>query len=105
MTTIESSMVADTRLEPLSVEEAWALPASFPAFPIVARVLCIQRTAFYEGAKQGTLPIPLIKVNRQLIGRKVDVLNFLGLAEENGDGASARTLTPLAERATATISQ
>lgn len=86
MTTIQSRMLTDTRLEPLSVEEARALPASFPAFPIIARVLCIQRTAFYEGAKQGTLPISLIKVNRQLIGRKVDVLNFLGLSEESGAG-------------------
>lgn len=84
----------------LGIAEALQLPVMFDVWPTVGDALGIGRTATYALAREDALPIPCIRVGRQLRARRSDLLNFLGIHEENGDGAWAATQTPLAERAT-----
>ncbi|GAA2108875.1 DNA-binding protein [Streptomyces synnematoformans] len=84
----------------LPVAEALELPVMFDVWPTVGEALGIGRTATYQLAREDALPIPCIRVGRQLRARRSDLLTFLGIREENGDGARAATRTPLAERTT-----
>ncbi|MGW1609445.1 helix-turn-helix domain-containing protein [Streptomyces sp. NPDC002285] len=93
------------RRKTLSVAEALALPVMFDVWPTLGAALDIGRTSTYQLAREDALPIPCIRVGRQLRARRSDLLNFLGIREENGDGAGAGTPTPLAERTTESISQ
>lgn len=88
--------------KPLSAAEALALPVMFDVWPTLGAAFNIRRTTTYQLARDDALPVPVIRVGKQLRARRSDLLNFLGLTEENGDGASAATETPLAERTTAT---
>ncbi|KUN12713.1 hypothetical protein AQI96_13045 [Streptomyces canus] len=72
----------------------------FDVWPTVGEALGIGRTATYQLARDGALPIPCIRVGRQLRAKRSDLLNFLGIREENGDGAGGPAPTPLAERTT-----
>ncbi|WP_406457050.1 helix-turn-helix domain-containing protein [Streptomyces sp. NBC_01622] len=90
------------RRKGLPVTEALELPVMFDVWPTLGAALDIGRTATYQLARDDALPIPIFRVGRQLRARRSDLLNFLGLTEENGDGAGAGTPTPLAERTTAT---
>lgn len=96
MTTIQS------RLPAYSHEDVRALPAMSPAYETLMRLCGVGKTTVAQMIKEGTTPVPVIPVGRQLRVRKIDILGFCGLIEENGDGASAATETPLAERTTAT---
>lgn len=86
------------RRKALSVAEALALPVMFDVWPTLGAALNIGRTATYQLAREDALPIPCIRVGKQLRARRSDLLNFLGIREENGDGAGGATPTPLAER-------
>ncbi|MET7779602.1 helix-turn-helix domain-containing protein [Streptomyces mirabilis] len=86
----------------LAVSEALELPVMFDVWPTVGDALGIGRTATYALAREDALPIPCVRVGRQLRARRSDLLNFLGIHEENGDGAGGPAPTPLAERTTAT---
>lgn len=88
------------RRKGLPVTDALDLPVMFDVWPTLGAAFGIGRTATYQLARENALPIPCIRVGRQLRARRSDLLNFLGLTEENGDGASAATETPLAERTT-----
>jgi hypothetical protein len=90
------------RRKTLTVAEAIALPVMFDVWPTLGAALDIGRTATYQLAREEALPIPVIRVGRQLRARRSDLLKFLGIREENGDGAGGPAPTPLAERATAT---
>lgn len=80
---------------PMTDAEVHDLPVTFPAWPTVARILRLQRTAFYEAIKEEDgLPIPVIRVGRQLIARKRDVLNFLGEPPEDEDAAGYQPAAP-----------
>lgn len=93
------------RRKGLTVAEALDLPVMFDVWPTLGSALGIGRTATYQLAREDALPIPCTRVGRQLRVRRSDLLNFLGIREENGDGAGAGTPTPLAERTTESISQ
>lgn len=93
-------MSTAVRRKTLSVAEALALPVMFDVWPTVGQALDIGRTATYQLAREDALPIPVVRVGRQLRARRSDLLNFLGIREENGDGASVAAETPLAERTT-----
>ncbi len=84
----------------LPVTEALELPVMFDVWPTLGAALGIGRTATYQLAREDALPIPCIRVGKQLRARRSDLLNFLGIREENGDGARVAPLTPLAERTT-----
>lgn len=84
----------------LAIAEALELPVMFDVWPTVGEALGIGRTATYQLAREDALPIPCIRVGRQLRARRSDLLSFLGISEENGDGAGGATPTPLAERTT-----
>ncbi|GAA0348432.1 DNA-binding protein [Streptomyces turgidiscabies] len=90
------------RAQGLSVTEALALPVMFDVWPTLGQACGIARTTTYQLAREDALPIPVVRVGKQLRARRSDLLNFLGLTEENGDGASVAAETPLAERTTAT---
>lgn len=97
------------RRKTLSVAEALALPVMFDVWPTVGQALDIGRTATYQLAREDALPIPCIRVGRQLRARRSDLLNFLGLqdqaavevesaasAEENGDAPGVEPGAPVA---------
>lgn len=88
------------RRKALSVTEALGLPVMFDVWPTLGSALDIGRTATYQLARENALPIPVIRVGKQLRARRSDLLNFLGIREENGDGAGGPAPTPLAERTT-----
>ncbi|MFM9643592.1 DNA-binding protein [Streptomyces turgidiscabies] len=71
------------RRKTLSVAEALALPVMFDVWPTVGQALDIGRTATYQLAREGTLPVPVIRIGKQLRARRSDLLTFLGIAEEN----------------------
>lgn len=96
------STSTDARAQGLSVGEALALPVMFDIWPTLGQACGIGRTTTYQLAREGALPVPCFRVGKQLRARRSDLLTFLGIREENGDGAGAATPTPLAERATAT---
>ncbi len=77
----------------------------FDVWPTVGQACGIARTTTYQLAREDALPIPVVRVGRQLRARRSDLLNFLGIREENGDGAGGPAPTPLAERTTESISQ
>lgn len=96
------STSTDTRAQGLSVSEALALPVMFDIWPTLGHACGISRTTTYQLAREDALPIPCFRVGKQLRARRSDLLNFLGIREDNGDGAGGATPTPLAERTTAT---
>ncbi|MFD3929566.1 DNA-binding protein [Streptomyces sp. NPDC058614] len=93
------------RRKALSAAEAIALPVMFDVWPTLGAALDIGRTTTFQLAREGALPIPVIRVGRQLRAKRSDLLDFLGITEENGDGAGGPAPTPLAERTTESISQ
>lgn len=106
MTTIQS------RLPAFSHEDIWALPAMSPAYETLMRLCDVGKTTVAQMIKEGTAPIPVIPVGRQLRVRKIDVLNFLGLqdqaaaevesaasAEENGDAPGVEPGAPVERNA------
>lgn len=96
-------MSTAVRRRALSAAEVFALPAMPDAWPDGAGACGgISRTVWYELVAKGETPVPVIRIGRSLKVRRSDLLNFLGLAEENGDGASVAAETPLAERTTET---
>ncbi|MFJ4829888.1 DNA-binding protein [Streptomyces sp. NPDC088747] len=88
------------RRKGLTITEALELPVMFDVWPTVGAACQLGRTATYQLAREGALPIPVLRVGRQLRARRSDLLSFLGITEENGDGARVAPLTPLAERTT-----
>jgi hypothetical protein len=91
---------AVARRKGLTVAEALDLPVMFDVWPTLGSALGIGRTATYQLAREDALPIPCTRVGRQLRVRRSDLLNFLGIREESGDGASVAAETPRAERTT-----
>lgn len=87
----------------LSVAEALALPVMFSVWPTVGQACGIGRTATFQLAAEDALPIPVIRVGRQLRAKRSDLLAFLGL--ENSDAAAAVTATAPDEHNTETASQ
>ena len=83
--------------KPLTVSEVYDLPPIVPVYPVIGRIWQIGKTALYELAARDELPVPVIKVGRQLRARRVDILNALGLEDgptcrsrhENGDAGAA----------------
>jgi hypothetical protein len=65
----------------LSEEEALAVPVTFDVWPTLGRALGIGRTTTYQLARTNQLPIPVLRVGRQLRARRRDLLAFLGLNE------------------------
>jgi excisionase family DNA binding protein len=86
----------------LSVSEALALPVMFDIWPTVGRACHIGRTTTYQLAREGALPIPVVRVGRQFRARRSDLLAFLGLA--NNDGAGVAASAPSHENAPVTTS-
>lgn len=92
-----------TRRKTLSVAEVLDLPPLFPVWPTLGQILDTGKTATYEMARAGTLPVPVVKVGRQLRVRRVDTLALLGLTEasSNGDaGESCQAAPDAAARVT-----
>lgn len=87
----------------LSVAEAIALPVMFNVWPTVGRALNIGRTATFQLAAEDSLPIPVIRVGRQLRAKRSDLLAFLGL--ENSDAVGSPVPTASNEHNTETASQ
>lgn len=96
------------RAHGLSVSEALALPVMFDVWPTVGQACGIARTTTYQLAREDALPIPVVRVGRQLRARRSDLLNFLGLqdqaaaevesaasAEENGDAPGVEPGAPV----------
>lgn len=84
------------RAKAISVSEVYDLPPIVPVYPVVGRIWQIGKTALYELAARDELPVPVIKVGRLLRARRVDILQALGLVEddpkarhENGDAGAA----------------
>lgn len=85
------------RAHGLSVSEALALPVMFDIWPTVGQACGIGRTTTYQLAREGTLPIPVVRVGRQFRAKRTDLLAFLGL--EDSDGAGPSRPTPSDENA------
>lgn len=98
-------MTQRTRRRGLSIAEAIDLPVMFDVWPTVGTACQLGRTATYQLARENALPIPVVRVGRQFRARRSDLLGFLGITEDNGDGARTAIRTPLAERTTATTSK
>ncbi|MEW2518158.1 helix-turn-helix domain-containing protein [Actinacidiphila alni] len=94
---------AVARRKGLLVAEALDLPVTFDVWPTLGDALQIGRTATYQLARKGELPVPCFRVGRQLRARRSDLLIFLGIAEGNGDGARGPALTPPAEKHDSTV--
>lgn len=92
-----------TARQGLSVSEALALPVMFNVWPTVGRACGIGRTATFALAAKNELPVPVIRVGRQLRAKRTDLLAFLGL--ENSDAAAAVTATAPNEHNTETAVQ
>lgn len=96
-------MTAQTKA--LTAQEVRALPA-MPAAQAAFAALGISNDLGYQLIRHGEFPVEVIKLGaRALRVRRSDLLNFLGLAEDNGDGARAGTPAPPVEHATQSISQ
>lgn len=96
-------MSEHTRRKTLSVAEVRDLPPLFPVWPTLGQILQTGRTATFQMARDGTAPVPIVKVGRLLRVRKVDTLAFLGLTEDssNGDaGESCQAAPDAAARVT-----
>lgn len=85
------------RAHGLSVSEALALPVMFDIWPTVGQACGIGRTTTYQLAREGALPIPVVRVGRQFRAKRTDLLTFLGL--EDSDGAGSSHPTPSDENA------
>ncbi|MFF2650359.1 DNA-binding protein [Streptomyces sp. NPDC058045] len=70
------------RHKTLSASEALDLPVMFDVWPTLGAALGIGRTTTFQLAREGALPIPIIRVGRQLRARRSDLLNFLGLQDQ-----------------------
>ncbi|WP_371528404.1 helix-turn-helix domain-containing protein [Streptomyces sp. NBC_01283] len=70
--------------------------------PHGAAALGISRDTAYSLARTDSLPVQVVRLGRCMKVRRAELITFLGIREDNGDGAWAATQTPLAERTTAT---
>lgn len=86
------------RIQPLSADQVLALPALPDLVPDGAAALGISRDTAYALAKSGDLPVEVVKVGRCLKVRRQNLIDFLAIREDNGDGAGTAIPTPLAER-------
>lgn len=77
-----------------SLDEVRALPALPPAYQALMGLCDVGKTTVAQMIKEGTTPVPVIPVGRQLRVRKTDILNFLGLSEENADAAGYEPAAP-----------
>ncbi len=69
------------RKAPVTSSDVLAYPASVPLWPEGGRALGLSRGVTYELANQGTLPVPVLRLGRRLLVRRVDLLDFLGIKE------------------------
>lgn len=84
----------------LTAQEVRNLPA-MPAALTAFAALGISSDLGYQLIRDGEFPIEVIKLGaRALRVRRSELLDFLGIPEENGDGAGVAPPTPLAERTT-----
>ncbi|MEV8546268.1 hypothetical protein [Streptomyces sp. NPDC051572] len=89
-----------TKTRALTAQEARALPA-MPTAQAAFAAIGVSNDLGYQLIRDGEFPVEVIKLGaRALRVRRSDLLDFLGIPEENGDGAGAGTPTPLAERTT-----
>ncbi|WP_156722611.1 DNA-binding protein [Streptomyces apocyni] len=84
------------RRKTLSAAEALELPVMFDVWPTLGAALDIRRTTTYQLAREDALPIPVIRVGKQLRARRSDLLSFLGLTEESGVVPEVQSGTPVA---------
>ncbi|MBD3931969.1 helix-turn-helix domain-containing protein [Streptomyces chumphonensis] len=67
----------------------------FDVWPTVGEALGIGRTSTYALARDNALPIPTVRVGRQLRARRSDLLHFLGITEESdGDAGESCQAAP-----------
>ncbi|WP_424710161.1 DNA-binding protein [Kitasatospora acidiphila] len=72
-----------TRVEALTADEVYALPALVPLWPDAAAALGgMSRAGAYAAAASASFPVPCIKIGRSIRVRRSDLLHFLGLATE-----------------------
>lgn len=87
------------RTRKLTATEVLALPAMPDLVPDGAAALGISRDLAYDLARADDFPIRVIRIGRVLKIRRVDLLEFLGIEDENGDAGAG---TPASvERTTA----
>ncbi|MFF1743880.1 helix-turn-helix domain-containing protein [Streptomyces mirabilis] len=89
-----------SRIEPLTATQVLALPALPDLVPDGAAALGISRDTAYSLARTDSLPIKVVRLGRCMKVRRAELIDFLGIREENGDGAGGATPTPHAERTT-----
>jgi hypothetical protein len=91
-----------TRLKALTTDQVLELPA-MPSVREAFAALNVSPELGYELVKGGEFPIEVIRFGRAWRCRRQDLIDFLGIREdENGDGVGAATPTPYAERTSAT---
>ncbi|MEV8396749.1 helix-turn-helix domain-containing protein [Streptomyces niveus] len=98
-------MTDATHRKALTIDEVLALPVMFEVWPTLGAALNIGRTATYDLARTGNLPIPVIRVGGSLRARRSDLLDFLRICEENDDGAGADTPAPSVESSNETTTK
>ncbi|MGW4139388.1 hypothetical protein ACWELV_21735 [Streptomyces mirabilis] len=67
----------------MSEAEVLALPVSVP-LELANRALGIGRTRGYQWAKEGTYPIEVLRYGQAYRVRRVDILEYLGIASADG---------------------
>lgn len=89
-----------TATRAMTTAEVRALPAMPSAWPDGGRACGIGRTAWYELIARGETPVPVIRVGRSLKVRRSDLLNFLGISEENDGAPGVEPGAPVEQSAT-----
>lgn len=85
----------------LAPEEIQGLPAVCPAQPTICAVWDISPAKYYRLLAEDALPVPTFTIGRSRKVYRSAVLAAIG--EDNGEGAGARTPTPLAETHDSTV--
>lgn len=70
--------------------EALAKPVTMPWWPDAAPAFGYGRDAAYRAAKDGTAPVPILRLGRRLVVTRAALLHVLGLSEND----AARVTTP-----------
>lgn len=79
------------RRKALSAAEVLALPALPSAWPDGGMACGLGRTTTFQLIASGEFPVPVIRVGRSLKVRRSDLLNFLGIREENGSASEVQS--------------